>query len=36
MVIPTQVVIYSPKGTNNIVKLLFGTSIYDLKLADIE
>ena len=30
-VIPTQVVIYTPKGTNNVVKLLFGTSIYDLK-----
>lgn len=30
-VIPTQVVIYSPKGTNNTVKLLFDTSIYDLK-----
>src|SRR5208282_874314 len=30
-VIPEQVVVYSPKGTNNIVDLLFGTSIYDLK-----
>jgi fido (protein-threonine AMPylation protein) len=30
-VIPAQVIIYSPKGTNNAVKLLFGTSIYDLK-----
>jgi fido (protein-threonine AMPylation protein) len=30
-VIPGQVVIYSPKGTNNMVDLLFGTSIYDLK-----
>jgi fido (protein-threonine AMPylation protein) len=30
-VIPTQVIIYSPKGTNNTVELLFGTSIYDLK-----
>ena len=30
-VIPNQVVIYSPKGTNNTVKLLFDTSIYDLK-----
>jgi fido (protein-threonine AMPylation protein) len=30
-VIPTQAIIYSPKGTNNIVKLLFGTSLYDLK-----
>jgi fido (protein-threonine AMPylation protein) len=32
-VIPTQVVIYTPRGTNNVVKLLFGTSIYDLKQA---
>lgn len=30
-VIPTQVIIYSPHGTNNTNKLLFGTSIYDLK-----
>ena len=30
-VIPAQVVVYSPKGTNNTVNLLFGTSIYDLK-----
>jgi hypothetical protein len=30
-VIPTQVVIYSPKGTNNTLTLLFGTSLYDLK-----
>ena len=29
--IPPQVVIYSPKGTNNTVQLLFGTSLYDLK-----
>ncbi len=34
-VIPTQVVVYSPKGTNNTVKLLFGTSIYDLKQAEM-
>ncbi len=34
-VIPTQVVIYSPKGTNNTVKLLFGTSLYDLKQAQM-
>lgn len=34
-VIPTQVVIYTPRGTNNVVKLLFGTSIYDLKQADM-
>jgi fido (protein-threonine AMPylation protein) len=30
-VIPTQVIIYSPKGANNILKLLFDTSLYDLK-----
>jgi fido (protein-threonine AMPylation protein) len=30
-VIPPQVVIYSPKGTNNTTTLLFGTSLYDLK-----
>jgi hypothetical protein len=30
-VIPTQVVVYSLKGTNHTMNLLFGTSIYDLK-----
>ena len=30
-VIPTQVIVYSPKGTNNTISLLFGTSLYDLK-----
>jgi fido (protein-threonine AMPylation protein) len=30
-VIPSQVVVYSPKGTNNTLSLLFGTSLYDLK-----
>jgi fido (protein-threonine AMPylation protein) len=30
-VIPTQVIVYSPRGANNTVKLLFGTSLYDLK-----
>jgi len=30
-VIPPQVVAYSPKGTHNTTKLLFGTSLYDLK-----
>ena len=30
-VIPTQVVIYSPQGSNNNVDLLFGTSLFDLK-----
>ena len=30
-VIPTQLIVYSPSGTNNTRPLLFGTSIYDLK-----
>lgn len=30
-VIPTQAIVYSPKGTNNTLALLFGTSLYDLK-----
>lgn len=30
-VIPPQVIIYSPKGSNNTTDLLFGTSLYDLK-----
>jgi fido (protein-threonine AMPylation protein) len=30
-VIPNQIIIYTPKGTNNTIQLLFGTSIYDLK-----
>src|SRR5271170_1888696 len=34
-VIPTQVIVYTPRGTNNVVKLLFGTSLYDLKQADM-
>ena len=34
-VIPTQVVIYSPKGTNHTMDLLFGTSLYDLKQAEM-
>lgn len=34
-VIPQQVVIYAPKGTNNTVELLFGTSLYDLKQKQI-
>ena len=34
-IIPAQVVVYSPKGTNNAIKLLFGTSIYDLKQAQM-
>ena len=31
-VIPDQVVVNSPKGTNNTIELLFGTSLYDLKV----
>jgi hypothetical protein len=31
-VIPDQVVVNSPKGTNNAIGLLFGTSLYDLKV----
>lgn len=30
-VVPKQVVIYSPKGTNHTIELPFGTSLYDLK-----
>jgi hypothetical protein len=30
-IIPAQVIIYSPKGHNNTVELLFRTSLYDLK-----
>jgi hypothetical protein len=32
-VIPVQAVINSPRGTNNKIDLLFGTSLYDLKEA---
>lgn len=34
-VIPAQVVVYSPKGTNHTIELLFGTSLYDLKRAEM-
>jgi len=34
-VIPTQVVVYSLKGTNHTMNLLFGTSIYDLKQPEM-
>ncbi len=34
-VIPSQVIIYSPKGTNNTVELLYGTSLYDLKRSEM-
>ena len=29
--IPIQVVVYTPRGTNNTIELPFGTSIYDLR-----
>lgn len=35
MVIPAQAVINSPRGTNNRVELRFGTSLYDLKVAQM-
>ena len=34
-VIPEQVVVCSPKGTNHTNKLLFGTSLYDLKVSEM-
>jgi fido (protein-threonine AMPylation protein) len=34
-VISDQVVVNSPKGTNNEIKLLFGTSLYDLKVGEM-
>ena len=34
-VIPTQVVVYSRKGANHTIKLLFGTSLYDLKQPEM-
>jgi fido (protein-threonine AMPylation protein) len=34
-VIPAQVVVSSPKGTNNAINLLFGTSLYDLKASEM-
>jgi fido (protein-threonine AMPylation protein) len=34
-VIPAQVVVYSRKGTNHTMNLLFGTSLYDLKQAHL-
>jgi hypothetical protein len=35
-VVPSQVIIHSPKGTNHKIPLLFGTSLYDLKLSQIQ
>jgi len=34
-VIPAQVIIHSPKGANNNITLLFGTSLYDLKQSQM-
>ena len=34
-VIPDQLVVHSPKATNNDIKLLFGTTLYDLKVAEM-
>lgn len=34
-VIPTQVVVHSPKGANNKIDLPFGTSFYDLKEKEV-
>ena len=34
-VIPDQLVVHSPKATNNDVSLLFGTTLYDLKVAEM-
>jgi len=34
-VIPDQMVVNSPKGTNHTINLLFGTSLYDLKVPDM-
>ena len=34
-VIPTQAIIYSPRGTNNTINLPFETSVYDLKQKDM-
>ena len=31
-VIPEQIVVCSPKGTNHLIRLLHGTSLYDLKV----
>ena len=34
-VIPRQLIIYTPKGTNNTVGLPFGTSLYDLRQREM-
>jgi len=34
-VIPEQIVVCSPKGANHLIKLLYGTSLYDLKVPEM-
>jgi len=34
-IVPTQVVVYAPAGTNNTLQLLFATSLYDLKQSQL-
>ena len=34
-IIPDQLVVHSPKAMNNDIKLLFGTTLYDLKVAEM-
>src|SRR5260370_38392164 len=34
-VIPDQLVVHGPKATNNDINLLFGTTLYDLKVAEM-
>ena len=34
-VIPDQLVVHSPNGTNNDISLLFGTTLYDLKVPEM-
>jgi fido (protein-threonine AMPylation protein) len=34
-VIPEQIVVCSPKGTNHLMNLLYGTSLYDLKVPEM-
>ena len=34
-VIPPQLIIYTPKGTNNTIALPFGTSLYDLRQREM-
>jgi len=34
-VLPQQIVVYAPKGANNTINLLLGTSLYDLRQKDM-